>query len=397
MLTVSEAKKLLLKNVTLLEAIRMDVYAALGFVLAEDIYAPIDLPQFSQSAMDGFAFYLDEHFEPSEINLFKIVGEVKAGDKPIEKLEPNTAVRIYTGAPIPENSNCVVMQEKVELEGDCASIPASALVKGSNIRMQGSQIKKGNQALPKGLLINPAAIGFLCTLGETKVNVIKKPLVSILATGNELKQPGSEINPGQIFESNTFTLDAALNQTDFSAINIQRVSDDEELTLRAIQNLIENSDVVIISGGISVGKYDLVKGALGKLGVKEIFYKVAQKPGKPIYIGKIENKIIFALPGNPAASLVCYYEYILPSLHKMSGHHNLGLKNVLLPLNSEYDLKADRDLFLKAFVENGSVSILDGQDSNMLKSFACSNAIVFLPAGSRKIKLNEKVETHLLP
>jgi len=155
--------------------------------------------------------------------------------------------------------------------------------------------------------------------------------------------------------------------------------------------------VLIITGGISVGKYDLVKDILESSGVKELFYKVSQKPGKPLYCGKLKNKLIFALPGNPAASLVCFYEYVLPSLRKMSGYSDFELSKEFLPLTESYELKGERDLFLKAKINNGKVTLLEGQGSDILKSFAEANALVYLSVNKRAIIKDDLVETHLIP
>ncbi len=397
MLTVKEAKEILFNNVEQLPASKINVQGSLDYVLSENIYSLFDIPPFNQSAMDGFAVYIDLKFVKGESLSFPITAEIQAGGNPVLKQKRNTAISIYTGAPTPHNTTCVVMQEKAEVKNNVVTIPSLAIVNGSNIRLKGSQIKKGVLALSKGLVLNPAAIGFLCTMGLKEIKVIAKPVVSILATGNELQKPGTKLLPGQIYESNSFTIDAALRQTGFNSLEVKSVADNEKLIFNNIKKMLSASDVVIISGGISVGKYDLVKDTLTKLGVKEIFYKVSQKPGKPLYAGKLKNKIIFALPGNPAASLVCFYEYVLPVVRKMSGHSAVELKKELFPLTDSFEVKGDRELFLKAKVENGMATILDGQESNILKSFAEANAIVYLPAGNRKIEKGKTVETHLLP
>jgi molybdopterin molybdotransferase len=395
--SVKEAKKILWKNIKLIPAVSKKVSDISGYVLAENVKSPVDLPLFDQSAMDGFAVNFDDEDLRNEELSFRITGEIKAGDKPNGKLKKNSAVYIYTGAATPLNTSCVVMQEKVQTNNGSVIIPASVLTKGSNIRFKGTQIKKGEPALAKGTLLNPAAVGFLCSMGISKIKVTGKPLVSVLSTGNELQEAGSKLYKGQIFESNSVMLKAALNGNGFETKYVSSVNDDKKNLTSIVSKMLSSSDVLIISGGISVGKYDLVKDILENSGVKELFYKVSQKPGKPLYCGKLKNKLIFALPGNPAASLVCFYEYVLPSLRKMSGYSDFELSKEFLPLTESYELKGERDLFLKAKINNGKVTLLEGQGSDILKSFAEANALVYLSVNKRKIVKGDLVETHLIP
>lgn len=397
MKTVAEAKRLLFENIPQLPETHMKLEDACGYALAENITAPFDVPVFTQSAMDGYAVSFPDNYTPVETVCFRIVDETKAGDKAAKTLECGTAVRIYTGAPTPPNTFCVVMQEKTTAGNDNVYVPASALVRGSNIRTKGCEICTGRIAAEAGMSITPAMTGFLSALGITEVKVICKPSIGILATGNELCKPGTALAPGQIYESNSFALKAALQQCGFKAAESTSVADDESLLLKSIREMLNEQDVLILSGGISVGKYDQVKKALEKLGVKEVFYKVAQKPGKPLYFGKLKNKLVFALPGNPAAALVCFYEYILPAIQSMSGHINTGLPKIKMPLNTDFALKSDRDLFLKAQLKDESVSILNGQESNILMSFARAGALVYLPAGEGTVSKGSFVEVHLLP
>jgi len=393
MFSVQEAKELLFNSALQLPAFKIASANSFGYVLAEDILAPCDVPFFNQSAMDGYAICL-EGIPTGNDHTFLVTGEIKAGGKPVSKLKNNTAIGIYTGAAVPQNASCVIMQEKTFLNGDYVTIPSSAIIEGTNIRLRGSQIRKGERALSKGHLLNPASIGFICSMGITEISVINKPVVSILVTGDEIKKPGTKLLPGQIFESNSFMLDAAIKQTGFSTNETGSVIDDEEQIFSSIKKLLKKSDVLIISGGISVGKYDLVKKSLTEHKINEIFYKVSQKPGKPLFAGMKDKKIVFALPGNPAASLVCFYEYILPVLRTMSGQREAELPKELIPLAHSFEMKGDRDLFLRAKIENGTVRILDGQESNILKSFAEANALVYIPEGAGIIKKGEQVETH---
>ncbi|MEO8146339.1 MAG: gephyrin-like molybdotransferase Glp [Bacteroidia bacterium] len=395
MLTVKEAKQLLFNSIKQLPAVKKRIEDCLGCVLAQNILSPYDSPQFNQSAMDGFAVRVDDLPE-GDSAILEIVGEVKAGDKPVNKLKNNTAIYLYTGSAVPVNATAVVIQEKVTVDKNLLSVPVSIIKLRSNIRYKATQIRKGELALEKGTVITASGIGWLCSMGLKEIKVISKPKVSILATGNELRKPGEKLLPGQIYESNSYMLNAALHETGFNASQVKSVADNEKLIYNNIEKMLKASDVAIITGGISVGKYDFVKETLKKLGVKELFYKVSQKPGKPLFVGIKGKFIVFALPGNPASALVCFYQYVLPAMRKMSGHKNIELKKEFIPLADNYELKSERDLFLKAKVTNGIVELLGGQESNILKSFAEANALVFFEAGNRGVEKGEMVEVYLL-
>lgn len=397
MLSVLEAKIKIFKNVKSLSAIIKTVADASGYVTSEDIKSPVDLPLFNQSAMDGFAVNFDSEFLDKKLISFRITGEIKAGDNPKVKLKKNTAVYIYTGAAVPLNAVCVVMQENASVENGFVKISGKDLKSGINIRSKGTQIRKSELALPKGTLLNSAAVGFLSSMGISKIKVTGKPIVSVISTGNELQKSGVKLTPGKIYDSNSIMLKAAVNDNGFETKYVSSVDDDKKKLSNYIPKMLNSSDVLIISGGISVGKYDLVKEILESFGVKELFYKVSQKPGKPLYAGKLKEKFIFAMPGNPAASLVCFYEYVLPALRKMSGHSDYELRKEYLPIENNYEVKGIRDLFLKAITSNGKVKLLEGQGSDILRSFAEANALVYLKSGDRIIKKGSLVETHIIP
>jgi molybdopterin molybdotransferase len=397
MLSIKKAKEILFKNVELNGVIKKEVQHCYGFVSAENIFSPVNIPYFNQSSVDGFAVNFESGFLDNNKFSFSLSGEIKAGDKPVKKLKNNSAVFIYTGAAVPLNATCVVMQEKAEVKNECVIISATDLSAERNIRLKGSQIRKSKSALLKGQLLNPASVGFLCSMGLNQIKVFRKPVVSVLSTGNELQKPGEKLSAGNIYESNSYMLSAALKQCGFDSAELCSAKDSKAEILNSVKKLLGKSDVVVITGGISTGKYDLVKELLFKTGVREIFYKVSQKPGKPLFAGIYKNKLVFALPGNPAAALVCFYEYVLPSLRKMSGFKKYELMKVMLPLADSYEVKGDRDLFLKANAENGEVKILEGQGSDILKSFSEANALVYLSCQNRRINKGSPVETHLLP
>jgi len=391
MITVEQAVQIISNNVDKTTISReINVSDALNDVLFDDVISPINMPPFRQSAMDGYALNLHA---PA---VYSIIGEVKAGDDFHPILKTGEAVRIFTGAPVPDAANAVIMQEKVKVDGSVLKLMFSVNV-NDNVRSLGEQAMKGEIALKKGTKLNPASIAFLTTLGITKVKVYKKPEIAIVVTGNELAKAGEALQYGQIYESNAVMLRVALKQLGYGKVSVHKVEDNYENTFQLLNNVIEQHDVVLVSGGISVGDYDFVGKALNELSVQELFYKVKQKPGKPLFFGKKEENVIFALPGNPAAALSCFYMYVLSALELLSGNMNFSLNRTKALSNSDYIKRGDRAQFLKAIYDNGNVEILDGQSSSMLHTFALSNALVYLSETAESITKNDEVEVILLP
>ncbi|MDZ7717496.1 MAG: molybdopterin molybdotransferase MoeA [Balneolaceae bacterium] len=287
MISIPEAKSRLFNIIQPLQPGNRPVSESEGYILADDLFSDISIPMFNQSAMDGYAVRVEDETLASQKNItLPLKGEVQAGGFFNDAITPNSAVRIFTGAPVPDQTRCVVRQEYVETDGKSVIISSEDIAGENNIRPAGSRIKKGDLALKKGSKLTPAAIGFLNALGISEAEVIRKPEVAILATGNELRKPGEELQPGEIYESNSSMLNAALRQSGFTAQIAESVQDTSQDLKTSLENLLNQSDLVITTGGISVGKYDLVKQTLEELGVEQIFYKVKQKPGKPIYAGK---------------------------------------------------------------------------------------------------------------
>ncbi|MEX0769489.1 MAG: gephyrin-like molybdotransferase Glp [Balneolaceae bacterium] len=341
-----------------------------GFYLAREIKSPFDLPSFDNSAMDGYAV-------SGVSDTYQIVGEIPAGITTDYSLQPGEAMRIFTGARVPQNTSAVVMQEKTRTDQSTLFVD-EAVSKGRHIRRKGNQLESGQRVFSPGHFLSPATIGLVGSLGIDRVKVFKKPKIRILSTGDELVPPGSEKSKGQIYESNSYALNAALKNFGFDCREKTHIKDDFSAIKAGIADFLDRSDVLLLSGGISVGDYDFVKQALEENGITELFYKVFQKPGKPLFFGRKENKFVFALPGNPASSLTCFYIYVLPFLQKFSGAIETGLKRVLIPVNHDFEYRSDRPVFLKAKVKDQTVSILNRQSSSMIHSMATGNALVFL-------------------
>lgn len=390
MISVESALALIDQNTTILSADSVVLKDALNHILAEDIFSPICMPPFRQSAMDGYALN-----HSSAISTYKLTGEIAAGSNQMYELKPGEAVRIFTGAPVPDSSNTIIQQELVNLDNGLITFTAE-VKDGMNIRPKGEQIQKGELALRKNQELNPAAIGFLASLGIVTVKVLKKPQIGLLITGNELAKAGQALNEGQIYESNSLMLEAALKASLNHIPESVSVSDSLQETEKAIANLLQNNDLILISGGISVGDYDYVKPALQNLGVQEIFHKIKQKPGKPIYFGKLGKKLIFALPGNPASALMCFYIYVLPALKKMCGREFSGLKKTSHQLITPYEKKPGLAHFLKSRLSEKGAEILEAQSSAMLNTFATANALVFIPEDVSRIESGTLVTVYNL-
>lgn len=337
MISVEKAKALILKNREVLGASKQPVADAQGCVLAENIKAPVHLPPFNQSAMDGYAVICSDIENKKRI---KVIGKVAAGKVFNRKIKSGEAVRIFTGAPVPAGADAVIMQEKVTFQNGYL-IAGEVPLKFENIRKAGSQIKQGTTAISKGVVLTPGSIGYLTAMGITSVNIFTAPRITVIITGSELKKPGTKLRSGQIYESNSYTLAAVLKSIGIPKAKIISIPDDELKTEQALQRALTHSDMILLTGGISVGDYDFVGKALQKLRVKNIFYKIKQKPGKPLFFGKYNETLIFGLPGNPAAVLSCFYEYVYPAIRLMQGHKQPFLRVVFLPLLTSYPKKPD--------------------------------------------------------
>jgi molybdopterin molybdotransferase len=326
---------------------------------------------------------------------FTMVGEIQAGETKEIELAPGQAVRIFTGAAVPKDATAIVIQEIISKNEDRITVDTAVALE-ANIRPQGEQIRSGDTGLQEGTVLTPSGIGFLAMMGYAQVKVVQKPVITVVVTGNELVPPGEVLKYGEIYESNSVTLVSALAEYGFPVAHVFFVKDTYKETLFELQKSIVQSDVVITSGGISVGDYDFVGRAFRELSVEEHFYKVRQKPGKPLFFATKNETVIFALPGNPASALTSLYFYILPALNQMNGKGFEGLKKVKLPLMGGYIKKGDRAQFLKGFLTEEGVEVLDGQSSAMMHTYAITNALIFIPGEVNEVSHGGLVDVQLL-
>ncbi len=391
MISVEQARELISNNVTALQTCTMPLSNACGYVLAKDIVSELDIPAYPQSSMDGYAFAFD-----SFGTTLALQGEMAAGSSDGMKVESGKAVRIFTGAAVPPGADTVVVQEKSSVENGQLIIAEHPLKRGDNVRPVGSEIQKGSLALPAGVKLSPAAIGFLAGMGISEVEVYIMPCVGILVTGNELCEPGQPLGYGQVYESNSLTLRAALSAMGIHAGKVMHAKDDPAQLEQMLASLLNEHDMVLMTGGVSVGDYDFTMRAFDTCGVKKIFHKVRQKPGKPILFGMKENKPVFGLPGNPASVLTCFFQYVWPALGRLMGT-NLAIRKAEVPLAEGHKKPAGLTHFLKAEFDGIRVRLLTGQESYKLASFAKANCLAVLPESETTWSAGDMIQIHLLP
>lgn len=391
MINVAEAKSAIINQAKPLKPITLPLMEALRHVLAADIYASVDIPAFKQSSMDGYAIRFADHSIPLSIK-----GEMAAGTILELDLKTGEAARIFTGAPLPHGADTVVMQEKVSVESGNLLIQDPMLKLGLNTREKGAEVQSGALAIGKDTELTPAALGFLAGIGETEVMVYPMPRVSVILTGKELQSPGKTLGPGQVYESNSFALRGVLSQAGFSQISLFTSDDDLQLLRSVLSDALAISDIVLLTGGVSVGDYDFVVEAAQLCGVEQIFHKVKQKPGKPLYFGVSGSKLIFGLPGNPSSVLNCYYQFVLPAIEAISGKQVID-RFVDAVLEIDYEKNAGLTHFVKAYLKDGKVVPLGAQESFRMSSFAAANCMICLDEQRTSYSKGERVKVFILP
>lgn len=370
---------------------------ALGFFLAQDIVAGEDIPPFANAGMDGFAVNTND-----QRTEFNVIGEVQAGSLFEGEIGSGQTVRIMTGAPLPRGADAVVEQEAVVVEGKTIRLSES-IYKGKNIRQQGDDVKVGETIIPKGTRMGPAEMGLLASLGVSHVNVFRKPVVAILTTGNELVGVTETPGPGQIRNSNAYTLFAMLTYLGCET-KILEPARDEEGSLKTSISEGLGYDVLITCGGVSVGKHDRVLEILKKAGVDIKFWKVNVKPGKPLAFGilqKGERSVpVFALPGNPVSAMVTFLEFVKPGLLKMMGSTSTDSLTITAELEENISKHDAKRHYLRGIVRNDLgrlvVRTTGTQSSGVLSSLVKANCLIILPEEKQHFVVGEKVEIELL-
>ncbi len=378
LLPVDEALERVLDGVKPLEPECVPLREASGRVLASPIYANRTQPPFDASAMDGFAVRADDTRNPQ--NNLRVVAEAAAGTRFEGTLKHGETVRIFTGAPVPKGADAVLIQENTEETGQ-ATIRATCPVEvGRNIRLAGLDFREGDTLLEPGRKLDPAALALAASGGHPSLCVHRKPLLAVLATGNELVPPGDEIGENQIIASNTFGIAAIAEQEGAEVLDLGIIPDDAALISAALQQASgQGADVLVTLGGASVGKHDLVRSALADAGMRLAFWKVAMRPGKPLISGRLGNQRVLGLPGNPVSSLVCAELFLRPLLARLSGaifrpDIRRARLATAIPANDE------RQDYVRAVAVQGPEGLLATpfarQDSSHLTAYAAANCLL---------------------
>jgi molybdopterin molybdotransferase len=394
MITVEKAKQIVLKEVKKLkDVVLIPTVDSLGYSLAEDLFAPLDLPPFPQSNVDGFAVGGWGYQETG----WQVIAEVKAGDPKRISLGNGEAVRIFTGAMVPENCTGVIMQEKALQNKEGILFIQDSCQAGEHVRPRAAQIRKGELAVKRNTLISPSVIGFISSLGVDRIPVYRKPSIALIVTGDELQKAGEVLSKGKVYETNSSSLSAAVETMGLAIRKVFWVEDTKTSLTMAFRSAVEDCDVLLISGGISVGDYDFVQEVLAENQTEQLFYTVAQKPGKPLYFGRHECVYVFGLPGNPASAITCFYEYVFPCLRKLQGRKEVFLREQKMPMKQGFSKKKGLAHFLKARASSSGVLALEGQESFKIRSFTESNGFIYLPLEKENVLQGELVEVHLFP
>lgn len=365
---------------------------AYGRVLAATVNAPSASPPFDQSAMDGYAFRFEDLRKYARLRMTDLV---RAGDQRKVRLPAGACVRLFTGAPVPAGADTVVMQEKVQVENGWLHIMDEQLTKGANIRARASHVGFRDSIAAAGDRLTAPRMALLASLGVHKVKVLQLPSVGIIVTGDELAVPGKRLGRGEVYECNATALTAAvISVLPGTTVKKYRVKDRLSATSAVIAKALLHHDVVLITGGVSVGDYDFVLPALKENKVKMHFHKLLQKPGKPVCFGTKSRKMLFGLPGNPASVLTCFYTLVIPALARRYGAS--ALPHTRLPILNSYRKKQGLTHFLKAEVTENGVRILSDQESYKLTSFAQANALVKIDAHLDHIASGTLVDTLLI-
>ena len=308
---IGEARKLVLEAVRPLPAENVAISDALGRVLAQDVRSPIAVPPFDSSAMDGYAVIAGAAAE------LEVVAEARAGHPSDATLSAGQAIAISTGAAVPEGATAVIPVERTQQLDGRVSVPATS--EGANIRRSGEDVAEGEVVLRAGDRLGPAELGVAASVGRAELACARRPRVALLVTGDELTEPGEPLGPGGIYSSNAYALAGQVERAGAELIASGRVADSAEATRTALESALGAADVVVVSGGVSVGPHDHVKGALAELGVREIFWGVSLRPGKPTWFGTRDATLAFGLPGNPVSAMVTFQLFARPALAALQG------------------------------------------------------------------------------
>mgnify|MGYP006270681565 FL=1 len=403
MITVQEAHGIVASALPAAQAVETVMLEAIaGRVLAEEVRAGFPMPRFTNAAMDGFAVRFDDirAAVPEQPARLPVAMELPAGATQVPGLPAGSCARIMTGAPLPEGADTVVAFEETSGFGSGTVEFYKPPKRGANIRHAGEEVDAGEVLVTKGTRATPAVTAILATFGFASARVCRRPRVTVLTVGDELRMPGEAAGPLAIYNSNLPMLEACVRAVGAEVSEALQLPDDPERIGQAIRKALDDSNILVTAGGISTGQYDFVQAELTGLGVTQRFWKVAQKPGKPLYFGTAPSgSLVFSLPGNPVSALVCFLEYCTPALYRMQGVEPPAKIGALLETPFPTDRKRHRFLFGRLRVAEGRLlcSVSSKIESHMLTASGGANCIVEAPASEEPLAPGTLVTCNLLP
>ncbi|HWC02413.1 MAG TPA: gephyrin-like molybdotransferase Glp [Methylomirabilota bacterium] len=392
MIPVAEARARILAGVaSAAPEETLPVARGLGRVLAGDVSAPFDVPPADNSAVDGYAVR-GADLAPGSVARLRVVADLPAGTVYEGGIGPRETLRIMTGAPMPGGADTVVPKE---LSGGTRDwVDLHAVEPGSNVRARGEDVRAGAVVLKAGAVLRPPDLGLIASLGFPDVKVYRRPRVALLSTGDEVVEPGRPRRPGQIYDANRFTLGAMIEDSGAQPLDLGIVPDAGDLLRERLLQAASATDVVLTSGGVSVGDYDLVKSVLGEIGGID-FWQVAMQPGRPLAVGRIAEAHFFGLPGNPVASVLCFHLFVRPTLWKLGGRSRLDPECVTATALEPMRKREGRREFKRGilrFTERGfEVSTTGPQGSGILSSMVAANCLIILEESRGDVKPGERV------
>ena len=400
MINVDEARKIILSYSEIMGVEKVDLLSSLGRVIGEDIIAPFNLPPWDNSAMDGYAVRFDDIQKATPDNpvKLKVIEDLPAGYFPKNSVGPFQAIRIMTGAPLPEGADTVVQKEDTSSSADTVQILISPK-KGDNVRKSGENVKKGDKAVQKGTILRPPHIGLLASFSRSYIFSYQTPKVAVLSTGDEVAEIDGEKDPSKIVNSNTYSISAQIKECGAIPIMLGIARDEKnDLAAKLKQGLA--ADVIITTGGVSVGEYDFVINALKELGAEIIFWKVAMRPGKPLTFGALNGKLVFGLPGNSVSCMVSFEQFVRPSLLKKMGHKFLYRPHLKAILSEDVKTRIDLRYFIRVNLKykDGQLyaTTTGEQGSGVLKSMVKANGLMIVPENRTEVKAGEKLNVQIL-
>ncbi|MBM3835694.1 MAG: molybdopterin molybdotransferase MoeA [Verrucomicrobia bacterium] len=385
MLELEEAQRRILSAVRPSSSELIPLQLALGRIVADSATAAIDLPTFDNSAMDGYAVRAEDlaHSSPERPVPLRLIGRVAAGEASRDSVEPGACVRLFTGSPLPCGADAVVMQEDVRLVASDPSVIVfpESIKPWENVRFRGEDLKRGASITTAGEHLSAGQIALLASMGCREINVGARPVVGLVATGSELREPGEALGPAQIYESNRTSLAALISRVGGTAVVFPLVGDELSATRSVLERALNECDVVVTSGGVSVGEFDLVKNAFEALGAELMFWRIAVKPGKPFVFGRWREKLLFGLPGNPVSALVTFLLLVRPALLRFQGAANVSLLTHPAVMAEALVNRGDRRHFMRVTVDGeGKIRSAGAQASHIFSSLAKANGLIDVPA-----------------